>query len=367
MTDEKVVSEVVEKPVDEIAKEKLGEVCVKPLSENGFVKFWQKVWRAVLAWWCNFENKHPKLAKFLLQFVVFWLISNLVTIFQMIIVAFLPYAFGLEMATGDFAWPGTIYHIGDHELHFVIFGYPEVRNAANEVIIGGGAGYFWSWLIATFLAQCINFPMQRNITYHSHGNPYWQALWYLIGWAGINTVIWIIIGNIAEWNTAFVHIPPGLMAIINMLIQGGVAMLIFYFIFKVIFPDLNVQAAGLAKQLEVAKENGASAEKIAKLEEKYAEISQMAEISNADKAKFQATRISDGKALSWDSAVKALEKRKAQKAPEKEEKKVKWEAQLVALEESIPVKYKEAQVAAGVKEDAEKAYADVLAKYNVVK
>ena len=54
----------------------------------------------------------------------------------------------------------------------------------NFIIFGDeqGWGYFIAFEIAVFTAQCINFPLQRNITYRSHGNPWFQAMWYFIGW-----------------------------------------------------------------------------------------------------------------------------------------------------------------------------------------
>ena len=34
----------------------------------------------------------------------------------------------------------------------------------GNILIGGGLGYFISYELGSFLAQCINFPLQRNIT-----------------------------------------------------------------------------------------------------------------------------------------------------------------------------------------------------------
>ena len=44
-----------------------------------------------------------------------------------------------------------------------ILGYEVARSTAGEVVIGGGWGYFISYELGTFLAQCVNFPLQRNI------------------------------------------------------------------------------------------------------------------------------------------------------------------------------------------------------------
>ena len=66
-------------------------------------------------------------------------------------------------------------------------------NASGAVIIGGGLGYFISYEVGSFLAQCINFPLQRNITFKSKGNPVYQAMWYFIAWVVIKYHIGILL------------------------------------------------------------------------------------------------------------------------------------------------------------------------------
>ncbi len=234
-----------------------------PYSDNPTLKVLQKAWRWWLGVWTYFTDKKPKLAKFLYTFALFYLFSNLVTIFQGVLLNIIPTWFGMELAGQAFAWPGIPYHIFGKDLQFIIFGYGIETNEAGAVIIGGGLGYFYAFMIATFLAQCINFPLQRNFTYRSKGNPWYQAMWYLIGWLGINVVIWIIIGNLAEWNRAFIGMPPAVLSWVNIIIQGGVAMLIFYFIFLVIFPDVHkvadqkeIHAEHKKKALEDAENTG---------------------------------------------------------------------------------------------------------------
>src|SRR5699024_12034369 len=43
-------------------------------------------------------------------------------------------------------------------------------------------------IFGSFLAQCINFPLQRNITFKSKGNPVYQAMWYFIAWVAISLI-----------------------------------------------------------------------------------------------------------------------------------------------------------------------------------
>ena len=64
------------------------EVRVKPLSDNAFLAFFQKIWRWGLGVWYGFADKHPKGSKLIQQFAVMFLFSNLVTIFQALIMIF---------------------------------------------------------------------------------------------------------------------------------------------------------------------------------------------------------------------------------------------------------------------------------------
>lgn len=102
-------------------------------------------------------------------------------------------------------------------------------------LIGGDLGYFISYEFGSFLAQCINFPLQRNITFKSHGNPVYQAMWYFIAWILISLIcngfnnLWMPIA--AE------YVAPAIYNILVTFITGGVSMIIFFFVFKIIFPE----------------------------------------------------------------------------------------------------------------------------------
>lgn len=105
----------------------------------------------------------------------------------------------------------------------------------GTVLIGGGLGYFISYEVGSFLAQCINFPLQRNITFKSKGNPVYQAVWYFIAWVVISLIcngfnnLWMPIA--AE------YVSPAVYNILVTFITGGVSMIIFFFVFKIIFPE----------------------------------------------------------------------------------------------------------------------------------
>ena len=216
--------------------EKSEVIEVTTASENNFVKFFKKIGNWLLKVWGNFSNKHPKLAKILYQIAMFWVFSMMVTVFQYVVMTFLPYAFGLELAATEFIWPKVTLNLFGYDVNFSILGYDVLKDKAGQVIIGGGLGYFISFELATFLAQVINFPLQRNITFKSKGNVWFQMMWYFIAWILIsllcNAITSIWIGLASQ-----IGLPDAIYQILTTFITGGVSMIIFFFVFKIIFPE----------------------------------------------------------------------------------------------------------------------------------
>ncbi|MDR1093476.1 MAG: glycoside hydrolase family 3 C-terminal domain-containing protein [Clostridiales bacterium] len=283
---------------------------IKPLSKNGFLAFFQRAWRGWKSVWYGFSDKHPKLAKLIYQIVFFIIFSEGVTIYQYLVTLFLPMAFGLKLAEQEFLWPNIfMYNAGGQAWSFNLLGYAVVRDSAGAAIIGGGLGYFIAFELATFTAQIINFPLQRNITFRSHGNAWWQAMWYLIGWVlvslfcnGVNS-LWMPLAN----GAVSTPLPAAITNIITMIIMGGIAMVIFFFIFKIIFPDYNAVEKRLKKKAERLKSSGAP-EKAAKAEAAYAEAVKKAKLSNTEKAKAKTAAQASAKAMAYFAAVKNAER-----------------------------------------------------------
>jgi len=118
---------------------------------------------------------------------------------------------------------------------WTIIGFAPAYNAAGEVIIGGGLGYTISFWIGSFLAQCINFPLQRNITYKSKGKIPFQIMWYFIAWVLITFATTAL--NSLWLPLAAEHLPTALYQVINTVVVGGISMVIFFPIFKIVFPE----------------------------------------------------------------------------------------------------------------------------------
>lgn len=185
--------------------------------------------------WEQFQKKHPKSAKWLYQIFYFWVFSMGVTILQYLMFTFFPYLFGIGLAGTEFMWPQIPIHFAGFDYKWNILGYEVARNAAGEVVFGGGLGYFISYELGTFLAQCVNFPLQRNITFKSHGNLAWQIMWYFIAWILISLVCNAVNGL---WMPiAQNYFTPAVYNILVTFITGGVSMVIYFFVYKIIFPE----------------------------------------------------------------------------------------------------------------------------------
>lgn len=184
--------------------------------------------------WESFQKTHPKAAKWIYQIFYFWVFSMSVTVFQYAMFTFLPYVFGKKLAGTEFMWPQIPVHIWKYDFKWNILGYEVAKNSAGEVIIGGGLGYFLSYEVGTFLAQCINFPLQRNITFKSHGKISRQIFWYFIAWILISLFCNAINGL---WMPiAQLYFAPAVYNLLVTFITGGVSMVIYFFVFKIIFP-----------------------------------------------------------------------------------------------------------------------------------
>lgn len=185
--------------------------------------------------WKSFEGRYPRLAKWLYQIAFFFVFSMGVTIIQYLFFTFMPQLLGMKMASAEFMWPQVPMKLFGVEFTWSLLGYNVLYDASGAVIIGGGLGYFISYEVGSFVAQCINFPLQRKITFKSHGNPFYQAMWYFIAWIVISLVcngfnnLWMPIAS--------AYVPLAVYNVLVTFVTGGVSMIIFFFVFKIIFPE----------------------------------------------------------------------------------------------------------------------------------
>ncbi len=278
---------------------------LKPLSNNGFVRFFQKIWRWWLGVWYGFCDKHPKGSSILQKAFFFIVFSEGVTIWQFIVMTFLPYAFTgiFPNVDGGVGWPAvTLSFASNNGASYVIFG------DANSW------AYFIAFEIAVFTAQCINFPLQRNITFRSHGNPWWQAMWYFIGWVLVSIATNAVWGFINCFFTHWGWYLPGseglatVAGLIKTVLTGGLSMVVFFFIFLVIFPDNSKMAKKSKAKYDKLVAANASTEKIVKAENEMKLWEDKNTKSTAEKEYFQAKSQVNAAVMKYNAIVKASQK-----------------------------------------------------------
>lgn len=186
--------------------------------------------------WGDFSIKHPTAA----QFLIFFVVSNGVTVLQMILMPFIKNIFGMTtLVETNF----QIMSIGSNldGSPYYVFDYGTGTLASGG---GGGLAYFLAVQITMGIAQIINFFLQRNVTFKSKTNVWKAARWYVIayiiisiGAAALQGIYKAPIYNLFmnTWNMGAVGetIADALTIIINCTISFWV----FFPIFKIIFKE----------------------------------------------------------------------------------------------------------------------------------
>lgn len=177
--------------------------------------------------WNNFVDKNPKIAKLIEQFIKFYLISLFVTVLQYLMLTFLP----------GFIANNTSWELIDCEIIPI---FDTGKYIFDYNIDYGGMAYFAAYGITLFVAQVINFPMQRNITFKSKGNIYYQIMWYVIAFIAI----FIVCSGLQTFYQPLLEKfigSPYIYNVVITVINGGVQMVIYFPIYKIIFPEGNKQ------------------------------------------------------------------------------------------------------------------------------
>ena len=181
--------------------------------------------RSVAYLWANFMEKHPKAAKWIREGGLFVIVSNLITVFKYILLQFLPAAFQ-SLPVVDFGFPGVDITLFGETFKWNIIGY----DAAH-----GGLPYFCAYMIAMLIGEVINFPIQRNLVFRSKGNIVYQAMWYILAFCVVTCIVNSI--NCIWVAVAGLFVPDWLYNIGTTVLNGGVSMVVFFVVNKIIFPE----------------------------------------------------------------------------------------------------------------------------------
>ncbi|WP_100406488.1 hypothetical protein [Bacillus solitudinis] len=187
-----------------------------------------------LRFWANYKEKHPNIS----QFLVFFLLSNGITVLQIVLMPLFKSIFA-QTSLVD-----TSFRILQFGQNFDGSPYYVFDYAAGALSAGGGGGlaYFLAVQITIAIAQIINFFAQRSITFKSNSNIWKAAFWYFIAY------ILITIG--AAVAQGFYKAPiydlfmntwgmdsfgETVADVITMIINSAIAFWVFFPIFKIIF------------------------------------------------------------------------------------------------------------------------------------
>lgn len=170
-------------------------------------------------------EKNPKLAQWIREGGLFVIVSNVITVFKWALLSFLPAAFAF-MGSRDFGFPGIDLNLFGIEFKWYIIGY-----GAQQ----GGLAYFTAYMISMVIGEVINFFIQRKWVFRSSGNILYQGLWYLLAFCLVTCVVnsvncvWVAVaGNfVAGW----------VYNIGTTVLNGGVSMVVFFIVNKIVFRD----------------------------------------------------------------------------------------------------------------------------------
>ncbi|MBP3401912.1 MAG: GtrA family protein [Clostridia bacterium] len=191
--------------------------------------------------WLGFEQKYPKASQWVREGGLFVIVSNVITVFKYLLLTFLPLAFAF-MGSQDFGFPGIDITLFGIEFKWYIIGY-----GADQ----GGLAYFTAYMIAMVIGEVINFFIQRKWVFRSNGNMLYQGLWYLLAFC----VVTCVVNSInCIWAAVAGHfVAPWLYNIGTTVLNGGVSMVVFFIVNKIVFND-----APKAEEKPVEAEVGAN-------------------------------------------------------------------------------------------------------------
>ncbi len=199
-----------------------------------------KMGKGVSGLWMNFKEQHPNLA----QFLVFFVLSNGVTIVQMLMMPLLKGVFDhTALNNTNFQILQIGYNLDGSP--YYVFNY-----ASGSIASGGGGGlaYFLAVQITLAIAQVINFFVQRNITFKSNGSIRRAAFWYVIayvlisiGAAALQGLYKAPIYHLFMNTWGMGAMGETLADFITIIINCAISFWVFYPIFKVIFKEESVK------------------------------------------------------------------------------------------------------------------------------
>ena len=183
-------------------------------------------------------EKHPKAAQWIREGGLFLVFSYVVTFIKMLLLMFLPNLFHSLVGDAEWLFPGIPVSLFGVDFKLSIIGNPLEIGSDGSYLISSGLAFTLANLTAIFFGECINFPLQRNVTFKSHGPVVPQAIAHFLA-----TVVVFLVMNLftCVWNPITVALISNealrntVSSIVTTVVTGGVAMVIIFAVDKTIF------------------------------------------------------------------------------------------------------------------------------------
>ena len=191
----------------------------------------------------DFAQKHPKAAEWVRKGGLFLIFSWAVTALKAVMLMFLPSLY--HGIVGDVEWlfPGVPVELFGVGFKLSIIGNALEVGADGAYLVNSGLAFTLANLTAIIFGECINFPLQRNVTFKSHG-----PLAPQLGLHFLATIAVFLVMNLftCVWNPVTVALISNeavrntVSSIVTTVVTGGVAMVIIFAVDNKIFaPDFG--------------------------------------------------------------------------------------------------------------------------------
>lgn len=177
----------------------------------------------------DFAEKHPKAAEWIRKGGLFIIFSYVVTFFKMLLLMFLPDMYRGMVHDAEWLWPN---------IPVTLFGVDFNLAIVGNSLATGGLAYTLANFTAIFLGECINFPLQRNVTFKSNGPLGPQIGMHLLATIAVFlvmnlfTCVWNPITNALITNEGVRNV---VQSLVTTVVTGGVAMIIIFAVDNKIF------------------------------------------------------------------------------------------------------------------------------------
>lgn len=191
----------------------------------------------------SFAEKHPKAAEWIRKGGLFLIFSWVVTALKAVMLMFLPSLFHGMVGDAEWLFPGISVELFGVGFKLSIIGNALEVGADGAYLVNSGLAFTLANLTAIFFGECINFPLQRNVTFKSHG-----PLGPQIGLHLLATIAVFLVMNLftCVWNPVTVALISNeavrntVSSIVTTVVTGGVAMVIIFAVDNKIFaPDFG--------------------------------------------------------------------------------------------------------------------------------